>query len=96
MISGVDADLFAADEPGPDDAFQVSQRQELLGECLEALTIPQQRLLYLRYECEQTFDEIGAENGVSGPAACQMHTRAIDALRRKFEMRAVSKLQDLI
>ncbi len=94
VISG-EPDLFPIATPGP-DAFAIrEQNVQMLASFVDQLTIPQQRLIFLHYDCDSSMESIGSEMGVSPAEVYRMHERCIAALRREFEMRLVRKYSDL-
>jgi DNA-directed RNA polymerase specialized sigma24 family protein len=94
VIAG-ECDVFYDATPGPYQAAMKAENIRLLEELVDTLSVPQQRLLFLHYDCQSTFESIAGEMGCSPAEACQMHIRAIAALRREFEMRGVNQFRHI-
>jgi RNA polymerase sigma factor (sigma-70 family) len=65
-----------------EDAYDPFQFEELLRSA--ALTPNQKDVLRLRYVCDQTYQEVADEMGVSKTAIFKTEARAIDTLRREL------------
>jgi DNA-directed RNA polymerase specialized sigma subunit len=94
-VISCEPDLFPIATAGPDAIAMREANGALLASFVERLTISQQRIIFLHYDCESTFESIAAENGISVACAYRMHDRAIASLRREFEMRRVLRYSDL-
>ncbi|MGQ0625891.1 MAG: FliA/WhiG family RNA polymerase sigma factor [Sporichthyaceae bacterium] len=72
------ADAGAAD---PVAVFESQELRHMLAEALSALTEREQRVIALYYGEGQTLAQIGLDLGVSESRVCQIHTKAMVALR---------------
>ncbi|MGQ0631738.1 MAG: FliA/WhiG family RNA polymerase sigma factor [Sporichthyaceae bacterium] len=72
------ADLDAED---PVAAFESQETRRMLAEALSGLTEREQRVIALYYGEGQTLAQIGRDMGVSESRVCQIHTKAMVALR---------------
>ncbi len=71
--------------PSPDEVLKEKELKDLLVKAIMELPEQQQKLLHLYYYEELTLKEIGMVLNVSESRACQIHTMAINTLRRKIK-----------
>jgi len=80
----VPIDCLPSCEPGPEAAALSAELLGLLTEALRTLPELDRYVLRLRYVEEWTSQQIGAELGVHASRASQLHTAAVERLRRRF------------
>jgi RNA polymerase sigma factor for flagellar operon FliA len=82
-----DMALASSMEDGGSPALETMERQEVLHQIqlvLEGLPEKERLVLALYYKEELTFREIGTALGVTESRACQIHTRAVAAVKQRF------------
>ena len=97
LKAGLSISLDSLREKGgdnePADSFDVEQSictDELFEEVYQLigkLPIQTQRIIFLRYKLELSFDEISAETGMSASAASQRLNKALVQIRRLYNRR---------
>lgn len=82
-----DMALASSMEDGGPPALKTMERQEVLLQIksvLDGLPEKERLVLALYYKEELTFREIGTALGVTESRACQIHTRAVTAVKQRF------------
>ncbi|MBK8575183.1 MAG: FliA/WhiG family RNA polymerase sigma factor [Elusimicrobia bacterium] len=82
-----DLALASSMEDGGPPALETMERQEVLRQIqsvLDGLPEKERLVLALYYKEELTFREIGTALGVTESRACQIHTRAVSAVKQRF------------
>lgn len=74
-----------AEREQPESICQAKELQEVLTEGIQSLRENEQMVLSLYYEQELSMKEIAQVLGVSAPRVSQIHSRAIEKLRRRLE-----------
>jgi len=87
----VGADALAAliwgvsSDPSPSATVSAEEQAEILDRALKRLPDDYRRVLHLRYQEQQSFEEIGGEMKFTSNAARKLTTRAVRALQQQFE-----------
>lgn len=77
--------LDTGETGNPSAEYDVVEGRHILAQALESLPEREKLVLSLYYQDEMTLKEIGAVIGVSESRVCQLHTRALMALRLRLK-----------
>lgn len=75
---------------GPYEEAELRERKELLAECIAQLPKRERQVMLLRYHDGLRLQEIGDVLHVSESRVCQMHTRALQRLRKALKRKGVA------
>jgi RNA polymerase sigma-70 factor (ECF subfamily) len=79
--------VLAADEPSPSKAVMGAERAAALQQVIDTLPEDYRRVLQLRHQEEQSFEEIGRRLHRSANAARKLWARAVERLQQAWERR---------
>ena len=87
-------DLFASEEPPPDEVVEVSLREDALRRAVAELPEPEQRVVKLRYGLNghpdpKSIDDVVQELGIPGERVRKIEEDALERLGRMRELSAV-------
>jgi len=88
-------DILADDkEVSPRHLYEVKEKQELIARQIEKLSDNERLAITLYYYEEMNLKEIGVVLGISESRVCQLHTQAIDHIRRGIKKCSTSVYEE--